>query len=46
MVLTKMGLVTKSKSPRLFYFSIWIDFVILAALYVSLIVYSLVLLAR
>jgi hypothetical protein len=45
-VMTRMGIVTKRKSPRLFYFSIWVDFVILSALYVALIVYSFVLLSR
>lgn len=41
MVLTKLGLVNRRKSPRRFYFSVWIDFVILLILYVALIVYSI-----
>jgi uncharacterized membrane protein YsdA (DUF1294 family) len=43
-VMTKLGYVSKRKSPRLFYFSIWVDFVILSVLYVALIVYSIFLL--
>jgi hypothetical protein len=43
-VMTKLGNVSKRKSPRLFYFSIWVDFVILSVLYVALIVYSIFLL--
>ena len=38
---TKMGLVTKIKSPRLFRFSIWVDFIILLLMYIALIAYSL-----
>lgn len=44
--LTKMGYVSKKKSPRRFYFSVWIDFVVLTVLYVGLIAYSIFLLAR
>jgi hypothetical protein len=40
-VLTKMGYVSKGKSPRLFRFSIWVDFIILLLLYIVLIAYSL-----
>jgi hypothetical protein len=43
--LTKMGYVSKKKSPRLFYFSLWIDFVALTILYAGLIAYSIFLLA-
>jgi hypothetical protein len=44
--LTKMGYMSKKKSPRLFYFSVWIDFVVLTILYIGLIAYSIFLLAR
>jgi hypothetical protein len=40
-VLTKMGLISKRKSPRLFYFSVWIDFIVLSSLYLLLIFYSI-----
>jgi hypothetical protein len=40
-VLTKMGLISKRKSPRLFYFSVWIDFIVLSSLYLLLILYSI-----
>lgn len=43
--LTRMGYVSKKKSPRLFYFSVWVDFVVLTILYIGLIAYSIVLLA-
>jgi ABC-type Fe3+ transport system permease subunit len=39
-LLTKMGYISRKKSPRLFQFSLWVDFVFLAILYVFLIVYS------
>ena len=39
--LTKMGYVSKTKSPRLFRFSVWVDFLVLLFLYVLLLVYSL-----
>jgi hypothetical protein len=42
-ILTKMGHVSKKKSPRLFYFSAWVDFVVLAILYAGLIIYSIML---
>lgn len=45
-VLTRIGYVSKKKSPRLFSFSIRVDFVVLAILYAGLIAYSIVLLAR
>ena len=38
--LTKMGYVSKTKSPRLFRFSIWVDFIVLLFLYILLIIYS------
>ena len=44
--MTRLGYVSKRKSPRLFYSSIWVDFVILSALYVVLIVYSIFLLFK
>ena len=40
-VFTKIGNVSKAKSPRLFRFSVWVDFVVLLLLYVVLIIYSL-----
>jgi hypothetical protein len=40
-VLTKMGYVTKTKSPGTFRFFIWVDLVILFFLYILLIIYSL-----
>jgi hypothetical protein len=43
--LTKAGLVSLKKSPRLFYFSVWVDFMILLMLYVALIVFSIFLLS-
>ena len=43
-VMTKMGIVSKRKSPRWFYFSVWVDFIVLAVLYVVLIIYSVFLL--
>ncbi|HSL29415.1 MAG TPA: hypothetical protein VK900_09475 [Anaerolineales bacterium] len=46
MIFTKMGHVSKKKSPRLFHLSIWIDFVILAVLYLTLLIYSISLLWR
>jgi hypothetical protein len=39
-VTTRVGHVSKRKSPRLFYFFVWVDFVILLVLYVVLIVFS------
>ncbi|HKG52960.1 MAG TPA: hypothetical protein VKB04_01770 [Anaerolineales bacterium] len=39
--LTKMGYITKTKSPRLFRFSIWVDFLVLLFLYILLAIYSL-----
>jgi hypothetical protein len=39
-VTTRIGHVSKRKSPRLFYFSVWVDFVILLVLYAVLIVFS------
>jgi len=39
--LTKMGYVTKKKSPRLFQFSVWVDFVIFSILYLALVIYSI-----
>ncbi len=45
-VMTKMGNVSKRKSPRLFSFSVWIDFIVLLALYLALIIYSIFLLPR
>jgi hypothetical protein len=45
-VLTKMGRVYKKSSPRLFQFSIWVDFVILSAMYILLMLYSVFLLMR
>lgn len=30
MVLIKTGLISKRKSPRLFYLSVWIDFIVLS----------------
>ena len=38
---TKMGYVSKTKSPRLFRFSVWVDFLVVLFLYVLLLVYSL-----
>ena len=43
-VMTKMGIFSQKKSPRLFRFSVWVDFIILAVLYIVLIVYSVFLL--
>ena len=43
-VITKMGIISQKKSPRLFRFSVWVDFIILAVLYIVLIVYSVFLL--
>ena len=40
-ILTKIGNVSKTKSPRLFLFSIWVDFIVLLLLYVVIIVYSI-----
>ena len=45
-VLMRMGNVSKRKSPRLFYFSVWVDFIVLCVLYLLLIVYTIVLLAK
>jgi hypothetical protein len=45
-VMTKMGNVSKRKSPRLFYFSVWIDFIVLSALYLAVVAYSIFLLSR
>ena len=39
-VFTKMGLISKRKFPRLFTFSLWIDFIILSILYGALVAYS------
>ena len=44
--LTRLGHISKRKSPRLFYFSIWVDLVILSILYIILIVYSIFLLSK
>jgi hypothetical protein len=44
--LTKMGYVSKKKSPRLFYFSVWVDFVVLTILYIGLIVYPIILISQ
>jgi hypothetical protein len=40
-VFTKMGLVSRRKTPRLFYFSVWVDFLILLILYAGFIAYSI-----
>lgn len=40
-VFTKMRLVSKRKSPRLFRFSIWVDFIVLLILYLVFIAYSI-----
>lgn len=40
-ILTRIGYVSKAKSPRLFRFSIWVDFIVLLFLYILLIIYSL-----
>ena len=45
-VLMRMGNVSKRKSPRLFYFSVWVDFIVLCVLYLLLIVYTIILLAK
>lgn len=45
-LLTRLGHVSKKKSPRLFFFSVWVDFIILSILYLGLIVYSIVLLSK
>ena len=45
-VLMRMGNVSKRKSPRLFYFSVWVDFIVLCVLYLVLIAYTIVLLAK
>jgi hypothetical protein len=37
---TKMGNVTKRRSPRLFQFSVWVDLIVLSVLYLLLILYS------
>jgi len=39
-ILTKSGLVSRKRSPRLFTFSVWVDFVFLLTLYMGLILYS------
>lgn len=39
-MLTKMGYISRKKSPRLFQFSRWVDFIFLAILYGLLIMYS------
>jgi uncharacterized membrane protein YsdA (DUF1294 family) len=44
--LTKMGYVSKTKSPRLFRFSIWVDFLVVLFLYVLSIIYSVWLLIK
>ena len=44
-VMTKMGIVSQKKSPHLFRFSVWVDFIVLAVLYMVLIIYSVFLLA-
>jgi hypothetical protein len=43
-IFTKMGPVSRRKSSRLFGFSVWADFIFLAALYLALVVYSVLLL--
>ena len=43
--LTRMGYRSKKKSPHLFYFFVWVDFVVLTILYIGLIAYSIFLLA-
>jgi hypothetical protein len=40
-IFTKMGVVSKRKSPRLFRFSIWADFIVLLILYLVFIAYSI-----
>ena len=40
-LLTKMGLMSRRKSPRLFRFFVWIDFILLSSLYLLLILYSI-----
>jgi hypothetical protein len=45
-MLTKMGYVSKKKSPRLFYLSAWFDFLVLCVLYGTFIVISFLLLLR
>ena len=43
-IFTKLGPMSRRKSPRLFGFSVWVDFIVLAALYLALVVYSVLLL--
>jgi hypothetical protein len=45
-VMTRMGRVNKKSSPRLFQLSTWVDFVILSAMYIILMLYSVFLLMR
>jgi hypothetical protein len=40
-MLTKMGYVSKGKSPRLFKFSVWVDFILVFILYLILLAYSI-----
>jgi hypothetical protein len=40
-MLTKLGYVSRKKSPRLFQFSLWVDFVFLVILYSFLVVYTI-----
>jgi hypothetical protein len=40
-VLTKLGYVSQRKLPRLFRFSMWVDFIVVLLLYIVLIAYSL-----
>jgi hypothetical protein len=44
--MTRIGHISKKKSPRLFYFSVWVDFAVMRALYFGLFVYTAFLLGR
>jgi hypothetical protein len=45
-LMTRIGYVSKKKSPRLFYFSVWVDFIVMMVLYIGLVMYTICLLGN
>ena len=39
-LMTRIGYISKNKSPRLFYFSVWVDFIVMLILYLGLVIYT------
>jgi hypothetical protein len=39
-LMTRIGYISMKKLPRLFYFSVWVDFIVMLILYLGLIIYT------